>query len=205
MIALSICFYYSLFRVAWYPHGLYHHQKRERSRRLCYTLLILCVMAGAAALIVSWLLATGNIDPSQKIINKTNSKVPRRLDFFSDKNSIKFSEDEKYPKIVSQKNLERDLQKIKEKDEEAEEGSGEDPLKDNMFLKSLLEGSLEAGEVEISDNENNKKDQASLLEMENFELSQDEQTQQEEIISDETTLAPDEDLEITTTFLLENK
>ena len=86
-----------------------------------------------------------------------------------------------------------------------EEGSGEDPLKDNMFLKSLLEGSLEAGEVEISDNENNQKDQASLLEMENFELSQDEQTKEEEILSDETTLAPDEDLEITTTFLLENK
>ena len=55
-------------RVAWYPMGLYEQQKaRERSRRICYSLLIFCTMAGAAALTVSWLLATGRIDPDRFI------------------------------------------------------------------------------------------------------------------------------------------
>ena len=46
-------------RVAWYPMGLYNEQKRARSRRLVYTVITVCLMAGTVALVVSWLLGLG--------------------------------------------------------------------------------------------------------------------------------------------------
>ena len=63
--------------------GLYEQQKRERSRRLCYTVLILCTMAGTAALTVSWLLATGRFDPNRSHVNKVQAKAEMGRDFWN--------------------------------------------------------------------------------------------------------------------------
>ena len=89
-------------RVAWYPMGLYNEQKRAKSRRLLYTVITVCLMAGTVALVVSWLLATGIIDPDQSASRTANLTRPRvgvrpakKLDVFSDKNAIR-----DYPPVV---------------------------------------------------------------------------------------------------------
>ena len=80
--------------------GLYNEQKRERSRRLIYTVITVCLMAGTVALVVSWLLATGIIDPDQPARRTANLSRPgvrpaKKLDVFSDKNAIR-----DYPPVV---------------------------------------------------------------------------------------------------------
>lgn len=175
--------------------GLYQQQKRERSQRLCYTVLILCIMAGTAALTVSWLLATGNIDPDrQEQEPQVNNKVPRRLDFFSQGNSYKFSEDKKYPKIVSQKTLDNARSELSS---ESEDTTEEIPI----IIEAILEGSttndesLEASEVNVLEFPEERKD-ISMIEMENFELSDDDVANQNE--TPDSTDEPIEDSEMTT-------
>ena len=155
-------------------------------------------MAGTAALTVSWLLATGNIDPRQdtsKEQETANNKVPRRLDFFSEGNSFKFSEDKKYPKIVSQKTL--DKARAEMSSEHSEDTTEEIPI----IIEAILEGStsidesLEASEVNVLEFPDDRKD-ISLIEMENFELSNDNFENQNE--TPNSTDEPTEDSEITT-------
>ena len=91
-------------RVAWYPMGLYNEQKRERSRRLIYTVITVCLMAGTVALVVSWLLATGIIDPDQPArrpanLSRVGVRPAKKLDVFSDKNAIR-----DYPPVVKTEN-----------------------------------------------------------------------------------------------------
>merc|ERR1711892_1659226 len=71
-------------RVGWHPVGIYD-KRRNRSATFCYTLITIALLAGAVAVVVSWLLATGIIDPDPV----TNYKEGRRLDIFRDVNSLK--------------------------------------------------------------------------------------------------------------------
>ena len=154
---------------------------------MCTTLLVLCTLAGAAALTVSWLLATGNIDPGRRaehkagLVTSDRSKVPRRIDVVGEG---------KYPDIVSGK----DLNRISEKEEQKEEST-----------ERIIEVESEAeisSDMEMS--EGAKDDSADVdtvnsisdLEMENFELSDETEDLSE---AQETTIEPfADDLEITT-------
>ena len=152
---------------------------------MCTTLLVLCTLAGAAALTVSWLLATGNIDPGRRaeykagLVTSDRSKVPRRIDVAGEG---------KYPDIVSGK----DLNRISEKEEQKEEESTERiiEVKSEAEIGSDMEMSEGAKDdavepVNISD-----------LEMENFELSDETEDVNE---AQETTIKPfEDDLEMTT-------
>merc|ERR1712106_230313 len=69
-------------RVGWHPVGMYD-KRRNRSATFCYTLITTALLAGTV--VVSWLLATGIIDPDPV----TNYKEGRRLDIFRDVNSLK--------------------------------------------------------------------------------------------------------------------
>ena len=152
---------------------------------MCTTLLVLCTLAGAAALTVSWLLATGNIDPGRRaeykagLVTSDRSKVPRRIDVAGEG---------KYPDIVSGK----DLNRISEKEEQKEEESTERiiEVKSEAEIGSDMEMSEGAKDdavepVNISD-----------LEMENFELSDETEDFSE---AQETTIKPfEDDLEMTT-------
>ena len=99
-------------RVAWYPVGLYHEKRAERSRRLCYTVITICLMAGTVALVVSWLLATGIIDPDRTNYQRNSSasagprqrQEPRNLDYWSKDNAI-----EKYPNVVKAEKDSKDV------------------------------------------------------------------------------------------------
>merc|ERR1711892_1098563 len=71
-------------RVGWHPVGMYD-KRRNRSATFCYTLITIALLAGMVAGVVSWLLATGIIDPDPV----TNYKEGRRLDIFRDVNSLK--------------------------------------------------------------------------------------------------------------------
>ena len=155
--------------------------------QVCTTLLVLCTLAGAAALTVSWLLATGNIDPGRRaeykagLVTSDRSKVPRRIDVAGEG---------KYPDIVSGK----DLNRISEKVEQKEESTERMPV---IEVESEAEIS---SDMEMS--EGAKDDSAdpvniiSDLEMENFELSDETEDFSE---AQETTIKPSEDdLEITT-------
>merc|ERR1712106_701154 len=71
-------------RVGWHPVGMYD-KRRNRSATFCYTLITIALLAGTVAVVVSWLLATGIIDPDPV----TNYKEGRRLDIFRDVNSLK--------------------------------------------------------------------------------------------------------------------
>merc|ERR1711892_1155169 len=71
-------------RVGWHPVGMYD-KRRNRSATFCYTLITIALLAGMVAVVVSWLLATGIIDPDPV----TNYKEGRRLDIFRDVNSLK--------------------------------------------------------------------------------------------------------------------
>ena len=152
---------------------------------MCTTLLVLCTLAGAAALTVSWLFATGNIDPGRRaeykagLVTSDRSKVPRRIDVAGEG---------KYPDIVSGK----DLNRISEKEEQKEEESTERiiEVKSEAEIGSDMEMSEGAKDdavepVNISD-----------LEMENFELSDETEDVNE---AQETTIKPfEDDLEMTT-------
>ena len=155
--------------------------------QVCTTLLVLCTLAGAAALTVSWLLATGNIDPGRRaeykagLVTSDRSKVPRRIDLAGEG---------KYPDIVSGKDLNRISDK--EKEEKKEEESTEMPE-----IESEVNSDLEMSEVARDDIEETAVlENISALEMENFELS-DETSDFSE--PQETTIEPfEDDLEITT-------
>merc|ERR1712187_1094943 len=74
-----------------------------------------CLMAGTVALVVSWLLATGIIDPDQPARRTGNLTRPRvgvrpakKLDVFSDKNAIR-----DYPPVVKTGNNPRLSEKIR--------------------------------------------------------------------------------------------
>merc|ERR1711892_341814 len=71
-------------RDGWHPVGMYD-KRRNRSATFCYTLITIALLAGMVAVVVSWLLATGIIDPDPV----TNYKEGRRLDIFRDVNSLK--------------------------------------------------------------------------------------------------------------------
>merc|ERR1711892_369949 len=71
-------------RVGWHPVGMYD-KRRNRSATFCYTLITIALLGGTVAVVVSWLLATGIIDPDPV----TNYKEGRRLDIFRDVNSLK--------------------------------------------------------------------------------------------------------------------
>merc|ERR1711892_1041686 len=71
-------------RVGWHPVGMYD-KRRNRSATFCYTLITIALLAGTVAVVVSWLQATGIIDPDPV----TNYKEGRRLDIFRDVNSLK--------------------------------------------------------------------------------------------------------------------
>merc|ERR1712106_543654 len=71
-------------RVGWHPVGMYD-KRRNRSATFCYTLITIALLAGTVTVVVSWLLATGIIDPDPV----TNYKEGRRLDIFRDVNSLK--------------------------------------------------------------------------------------------------------------------
>merc|ERR1711892_1159249 len=71
-------------RDGWHPVGMYD-KRRNRSATFCYTLITIALLAGTVAVVVSWLLATGIIDPDPV----TNYKEGRRLDIFRDVNSLK--------------------------------------------------------------------------------------------------------------------
>ena len=151
--------------------------------QVCTTLLVLCTLAGAAALTVSWLLATGNIDPSRRaeykagLVISDRSKVPRR---------INVGGEGKYPDIVSGK----DLNRVSDKDQEKEEST------EMPEIESEVNSDLEMSEVARDDIEETAVENIGALEMENFELS-DETSDFSE--AQETTIEPSEDdLEITT-------
>ena len=151
--------------------------------QVCTTLLVLCTLAGAAALTVSWLLATGNIDPGRRaehkagLVTSDRSKVPRR---------INVGGEGKYPDIVSGKDLNRISDKEREKEESTEMPE----------IESEVNSHLEMSEVARDDIEETVVENISALEMENFELS-DETSDFSE--AQETTIEPSEDdLEITT-------
>jgi len=173
-------------RVAWYPMGLYEQQKaRERSRRICYSLLIFCTMAGAAALTVSWLLATGRIDPDRRPLEY---KVPRKLDF---------NTNSKYPKVISQKELSKKKNILIVPNVITEiEGVTEEIPNMNDFEENDATDDLVDELTEVTD-ENTLE---SVLEMEAFELSDKEEDNfKDSDDNDETTLDPlGDELEITT-------
>ena len=156
--------------------------------QVCTTLLVLCTLAGAAALTVSWLLATGNIDPGRRaehkagLVTSDRSKVPRRIDVAGEG---------KYPDIVSGK----DLNRISEKEdkEESTERMPDIEVESEVEINSDMEMSEGA-----SDDDADTVDNISDLEMENFELSDEREDMSED---QETTIEPSEDdLEITTTI-----
>ena len=156
--------------------------------QVCTTLLVLCTLAGAAALTVSWLLATGNIDPGRRaehkagLVTSDRSKVPRRIDVAGEG---------KYPDIVSGNNLNRISEK--EDKEESTERMPDIEVESEVEINSDMEMSEGA-----SDDDADTVDNISDLEMENFELSDERADMSED---QETTIEPSEDdLEITTTI-----
>ena len=156
---------------------------------MCTTLLVLCTLAGAAALTVSWLLATGNIDPGRRaehkagLVTSDRSKVPRRIDVAGEG---------KYPDIVSGK----DLNRISEKEEQKEESTERMPVIE-VESEAEISSDMEMSEGAKDDSADvDTVNSISDLEMENFELS-DETEDFSEV--QETTIEPfDDDLEITT-------
>jgi len=61
-----------------------YEKRRAKSATFCYTLITIALLAGTVAVVVSWLLATGVIDPDRR----ETYKEARRLDIFSDLNSL---------------------------------------------------------------------------------------------------------------------
>ena len=71
------------FRVGWHPVGMYGKQ-RNRGATFCYTIITIALLAGTVAVVVSWLLATGIIDPDPQTTNKEG----RKLDIFRNPNTL---------------------------------------------------------------------------------------------------------------------
>ena len=196
-------------RVAWYPMGLYNEQKRARSRRLLYTVISVCLMAGTVALVVSWLLATGIIDPDKAASRTGNLTRPRvgvrpakKLDVFSDKNAIR-----DYPPVVKTGNnpglseeiravitgnnlgtaeVETVTEQVQEVEEE-EERNTEAPV---------IEAELEVEDYTDTDPtmELNQEARAENIFEENFQVSAEDEREEE---PEEITMIP-EDTEMTT-------
>ena len=61
-----------------------YDKRRNKSATFCYTLITIALLAGTVAVVISWLLATGIIDPDAR----QNYKEGRRLDIFRDLNSL---------------------------------------------------------------------------------------------------------------------
>ena len=61
-----------------------YDKRRNKSATFCYTLITIALLAGTVAVVISWLLATGIIDPDAS----QNYKEGRRLDIFRDLNSL---------------------------------------------------------------------------------------------------------------------
>jgi hypothetical protein len=61
-----------------------YEKRRNKSATFCYTLITIALLAGTVAVVISWLLATGVIDPDAR----KNYKEGRRLDIFRDLNSL---------------------------------------------------------------------------------------------------------------------
>merc|ERR1711964_333566 len=59
-------------------------KQRNRGATFCYTIITIALLAGTVAVVVSWLLATGIIDPDPQ----TNNKEGRKLDIFRNLNSV---------------------------------------------------------------------------------------------------------------------
>ena len=152
--------------------------------QVCTTVLVLCTLAGAAALTVSWLLATGNIDPGRRpeykagLVTSDRSKVPRRID-------VAFPA--QYPDIVSGKEINRIRGDTKEEEESTEKIPDNDVESESVINTDL----------EMSDGDNDDmEDIEGALEMESFELSDETPDFSE---AQETTIEPsEEDLEMTT-------
>ena len=191
--------------------GLYNEQKRERSRRLIYTVITVCLMAGTVALVVSWLLATGIIDPDQparRTVNLSRGggrpavRPAKKLDVFSDKNAIRDSPpvvktgnnpglSEEIRAVITGNNLgtaevETVTEQVQEMEEEEEQNT-EAPV---------IEAELEVEDYTDTDPtmELNQEARAENIFEENFQVSaedeSDEETEQITLIS--------EDIEMTT-------
>ena len=168
-------------------------------------------MAGAAAVVVSWLLATGKIDPNRSLVKsepantvatggneETNSiefnevkpdyKVPKTL--FSDKDS-------QYPDIVSQKDVKNIINVIMEG--VTEEIPNMKEIFDNSDEDSASVASLEIVNVVSSDDPSEE----TKTSFEDFELSV-ERVENENVktddLNEETTISPIdiEEIELTT-------
>lgn len=73
---------FPLCRVAWHPVGLYRQRKaegRSAGLRCCVTVISLCLAAGLVAVVTSWLLAAGIIDPSARLNFKVTSSLARGI------------------------------------------------------------------------------------------------------------------------------
>ena len=191
-------------RVAWYPMGLYNEQKRERSRRLIYTVITVCLMAGTVALVVSWLLATGIIDPDQPArrpanLSRVGVRPAKKLDVFSDKNAIR-----DYPPVVKTGNNPglseeiravitgnnlgtAEVETVTEQVQEEEEQNTEEPV---------IEAELEVEDYTDTDPtmELNQEARAENIFEENFQVSAEDEIEEE---PEQITMIP-EDTEMTT-------
>ena len=155
--------------------------------QVCTTVLVLCTLAGAAALTVSWLFATGNIDPGRRpeykagLVTSDRSKVPRRIDV---------AVPGQYPDIVSGKEINRIRGDTKEEEESTEK------IPDNdVESESVINTDLEMSDGDNDDMEDIEGN-IGALEMESFELSDETPDFSE---AQETTIEPsEEDLEMTT-------
>ena len=197
-------------RVAWYPMGLYNEQKRERSRRLLYTVITVCLMAGTVALVVSWLLATGIIDPDQparRTVNLSRGggrlavRPAKKLDVFSDKNAIR-----DYPPVVkteSSPELSEEIQAVITgiKLDQANVETVTELVEENVGEELNTEAPIIEAELEVEDYtdtdpamELNQEARAEIIFEENFQVSAEDESEEE---SEQITLTSD-DIEMTT-------
>ena len=191
-------------RVAWYPMGLYNEQKRARSRRLVYTVITVCLMAGTVALVVSWLLATGIIDPDRSVGRPGNLTRPRvgvrpakKLDVFSDKNAIR-----DYPPVVKTGNspgLSEEIRAVITGNTlETVTEQVEEQVEEEVTEAPVIEAELEVEDYTDPDPSLELNQEAggraeNILE-ENFQVSADEESEEE---PETITMIPD-DSEMTT-------
>ena len=195
-------------RVAWYPMGLYNEQKRARSRRLVYTVITVCLMAGTVALVVSWLLATGIIDPDQSARRAGNLTRPRvgvrpakKLDVFSDKNAIR-----DYPPVVKTGNNPRLSEEIRavitgtaEVETVTEQVREQEEQEDQNTEAPVIEAELEMEDYTDTDStmELNQEARAENIFEENFQVSAEDESDEEE--AEQITMIPeDTEIEMTT-------
>ena len=190
--------------------GLYNEQKRGRSRRLLYTVISVCLMAGTVALVVSWLLATGIIDPDQptrRTVNLSRGggrpavRPAKKLDVFSDKNAIR-----DYPPVVkteSSPELSEEIQAVITgiKLDQAKVETVTELVEENVGEELNTEAPIIEAELEVEDYtdtdpamELNQEARAEIIFEENFQVSAEDESEKE---SEQITLTSD-DIEMTT-------